>query len=150
MKSHQPTPYRCPFCNILAGGEDERLLVLRDPEVAAVLSLHQQAGNPGALLLFPVRHLENIYSIPEELGAPLFKATKRLAIALKETLACEGITIHQNNEPAGDQDVWHYHVHIVPRYENDNYDHEPRLVMPVHERIKHAEQLREALAGIAA
>ena len=150
MKSHQPTAYRCPFCNILAGGEDERLFVLRDREVAAVLSLHQQAGNPGRLLLFPVRHLESIYSIPEELGAPLFNATKRLAIALKKTLGCAGITIRQNNEPAGDQDVWHYHVHIVPRYEKDDFHHEPRFVMPVPERMKYAKQLREALAKSAA
>ena len=91
VNSHQPAAYRCPFCNILAGGEDERLFVLRDSQVAAVLSLHQQAGNPGALLLFPVRHLECIYSIPEELGAPLFNATKRLAIALKDALACKGV-----------------------------------------------------------
>jgi histidine triad (HIT) family protein len=146
MNFHQPAAYRCPFCSILAGGEDERLFVLRDAEVAAVLSLHQQVGNPGALLLFPVRHLESIYSIPEELGAPFFSATKRLAIALKQALACDGITIRQNNEPAGDQEVWHYHVHIVPRYEKDNYHHEPRFVMPVPERIKFAEQLRAALA----
>ena len=150
MNFHQPAAYRCPFCNILAGGEDEKLFVLRDGEVAAVLSLHQQAGNPGALLLFPVRHLESIYSIPAELGAPLFNATKRLAIALKEALACDGITIRQNNEPAGDQDVWHYHVHIVPRYEKDNYHHEPRFLMPVPDRIKYAEQLCEALAKSAA
>ena len=150
VNSHQPSNYRCPFCNILAGGEDERLVVLRDSHVAAVLSLHQQAGNSGGLLLFPVRHLESIYSMPGELGAPLFNATKRLALASKEALACEGITIRQNNEPAGDQDVWHYHVHIVPRYEKDNYHHEPRLVMPVSERIKYADQLREALAKSAA
>jgi histidine triad (HIT) family protein len=146
MNIHQPAAYRCPFCSILAGGEDERLFVLRDGQVAAVLSLHQQVGNPGALLLFPVRHLESIYSTPEELGAPLFSATKRLAVALKEALACDGITIRQNNEPAGDQEVWHYHVHIVPRYENDNYHHEPRFAMPVPERIKYVKQLRDALA----
>ena len=150
MNSHQPAAYRCPFCNILAGGEDERLFVLQDGEVAAVPSLHQQAANPGALLLFPVRHIESIYSIPEDIGASLFNATKHLALALKHSLACEGITIRQNNEPAGDQDVWHYHVHIVPRYENDNYHHEPRFVMPVPERIKYAEQVREQLEKSAA
>ena len=149
VNSHQPPAYRCPFCNILAGGEDERLFVFRDSQVAAVLSRHQKAGNPGALLLFPVRHLESIYFIPEELGAPLFNATKRLATTLKEALACDGITIRQNNEPAGDQDVWHYHVHIVPRYEKDNYHYEPWFIMPVPERIKYAEQLREALVKTA-
>ena len=120
--------------------------MLRDSQVAAVPSLHQQAGNPGALLLFPLRHFESIYSIPQELGTPLFNATKRLATALKEALACEGITVRQNNEPAGDQDVWHYHVHIVPRYATDNYNHEPRFVMPLSERITFVEKLREALA----
>ena len=149
-KSHQPAAYGCPFCNIVSGGEDERLIVLRDNTVFAVLALHQQVGNHGALLVFPVRHLESIYTVPEAVGAPLFSATKRLAIALKEALSCDGITIRQNNEPAGDQDVWHYHVHVVPRYTHDNYHHQPRFAMPVAERIGYAEKLREALARRAA
>ena len=149
-KSHQPAAYRCPFCNIVTGCEDERLVLLRNDTVVAVLALHQQVGNRGALLVFPVRHLENIYAMPEAVGASLFAATKRLAIALKEALNCDGITIRQNNEPAGDQDVWHYHVHVVPRYTHDNYHHEPRFAMPVTERIEFAERLRTVLAERAA
>ena len=146
LKSHQPSAYRCPFCNIVSGGEDERLIVLRDCTAVAVPALHQQVGNHGALLVFPVLHLESIYTVPEAVGASLFTATKRLAIALKEALGCDGITIRQNNEPAGDQDVWHYHVHVVPRYTHDNYHHEARSAMPVAERIGYAEVLRKALA----
>ena len=149
-KSHQPAAYRCPFCNIVSGGEDERLVLLRDDTVVAVLALHQQFGNHGALLVFPRRHIESIYTVPEAVGASLFTASKRLAIALKEALSCDGITIRQNNEPAGDQDVWHYHVHVVPRYTHDNYHHEPRFAMPVAERIGYAEKLHKALAERAA
>ena len=69
VKSHQPTGYRCPFCNIVSGGEDEGLIVLRNDAVVAVLALHQQVGNHGALLLFPVSHIESIYSVPEFVGA---------------------------------------------------------------------------------
>ena len=150
VKSHQPTDYRCPFCNIVSGGEDEGLIVLRNDTVVAVLSLHQQVGNHGALLLFPVSHIESIYSVPELVGAALFTATKRLAIALKEALGCDGITIRQNNEPAGDQDVWHYHLHVVPRYTHDNYHHEPRFAMPVAQRIEYAKKLHGVLAESAA
>jgi histidine triad (HIT) family protein len=120
--------------------------LLRDDTVAAVLALHQQVGNHGALLVFPVHHIENIYTVPEVVGTLLFAATKRLAIALKQALSCDGVTIRQNNEPAGDQDVWHYHLHVVPRYTSDNYHHEPRFAMPVDERIEYAEKLRKALA----
>lgn len=145
-KSHRPATYSCPFCNIVSGGEDEGLVVLRDETVVAVLALHQQAGNPGALLVFPVRHIESIYTVPADVGAALFTATRRLAIALKGALNCDGITVRQNNEPAGDQDVWHYHLHVVPRYTLDNYHHEPRFVMPAAERAGYAEKLRSALA----
>jgi histidine triad (HIT) family protein len=149
VTSHQPPGYRCPFCNIVSGGEDERLIVLRNDTVVAVPALHQQVGTHGALLLFPVSHIESVYSLPELVGAALFAATKRLAIALKEALGCDGITIRQNNEPAGDQDVWHYHVHVVPRYTHDNYRHEPRVAMPVADRIECAKKIQWVLAESA-
>jgi histidine triad (HIT) family protein len=145
VKSHQPAGYRCPFCSIVSGGEDERLIVLRDDTVVAVLALQQQIGNHGALLVFPKCHIENLYAVPDALGSSLFTATRRMAIALKEAFDCDGITIRQNNEPAGDQDVWHYHVHVVPRYIHDNFHHEPRFAMPVAERIAYAERLRKVL-----
>jgi histidine triad (HIT) family protein len=58
--------------------------------------------------------------MPEEIGHHIFDFSKQAAIALKEAYGCDGTSIRQHNEPAGNQDVWHYHLHVFPRYEGDN------------------------------
>lgn len=147
MYSHEPPLYLCPFCNIVAGGEDPRAVVWRDALSIAFPSLHQQPRNPGSLLLCPIAHFENTYVLPEDLGAHLFKVSKLLALALRTALSCEGITIRQHNEPAGSQDVWHYHTHIVPRYRNDEHYTTPREVMPIQQRIELAQRIRTELTA---
>ena len=73
---------------------------------------------------------------------------KRLAIAMKTVYACDGISTRQHNEPAGSQDVWHYHLHVTPRYENDNYYGTQREFMPIPEREKHAEALKKPVMTV--
>ena len=55
----------------------------------------------------------------EALGAHIFAICKKIALAMKDVYECDGITTMQNNEPAGDQHAFHYHLHIYPRYEGD-------------------------------
>lgn len=76
--------------------------------------------NLGGLLVVPERHFENVYDLPADLGSPLQQAIRDAAFALKHHLRCDGISTRQHNEPAGDQDVWHYHVHVFPRYVDDD------------------------------
>ncbi len=142
---HAPPDYRCPFCGIARGLEDPRTRVWEDDVAIGVLSLHQQASTAGALLVFPRQHIENIYKLPDAVGAHLFSVTRRLAVALRAALDCEGITIRQNNEPAGGQDVWHYHAHIVPRHHGDGAATAPHAVMPVEDRADIAARVRAAL-----
>ncbi len=66
--------------------------------------------------MVPVEHYENIYDLPPGLGTPIQKAVRDTALAMKAALGCQGISTRQHNEPAGDQDVWHYHVRVFPRY----------------------------------
>jgi diadenosine tetraphosphate (Ap4A) HIT family hydrolase len=56
MNTHEPPNYRCPFCNIAAGGEDPRTLVWQDDICIAAIALHQKLGNKGSLVLFPRDH----------------------------------------------------------------------------------------------
>ena len=147
MTSHQPAGYRCPFCHIAQGGEDARMIVWRDALSIAFLALHQPPNNRGSLLVCPLQHFENLYTLPEPIGAHLFGVTQRLAIALKTALRCDGISTRQHNEPAGNQDVWHYHVHVVPRFEADGFYAARGVVMPVEERAEYAERIRAALSG---
>jgi hypothetical protein len=88
MYSHQPAAYRCPFCNIVKGGEDPRTIVWQDDVCIAAIALHQKIGNLGSLVLFPKDHHENVYVLPENLGAHLFKVTKALSIGVKSSLNC--------------------------------------------------------------
>ncbi len=118
----------------------------RDQSSIAFLALHLQPRNPGSLLLCPIRHFENVYALPESIGAHLFGVTKRLAIALKVALQCDGVSTRQHNEPAGNQDVWHFHIHVVPHFNADSFYVERGIVMPVEERAVYAERIRHALA----
>jgi histidine triad (HIT) family protein len=149
MKTYAPPNYNCPLCKVAAGKEEAgATLVWRDEMCVGAVALHQQQSTLGSLLLFPTEHYENIYSMPDEIGAHMFKVTKALALGLKQALSCAGVTVRQNNEPAGGQDVWHYHVHIVPRYENESELSSALIVSPVAQRIELAARVRYALSGV--
>jgi len=66
-----------------------------------------------------------------------------VAIALKKVYQCDGVSSRQHNEPSGDQDVWHYHLHVFPRYKDDNLYKTERELSKQEERIKYADALRD-------
>ena len=68
----------------------------------------------------PNEHIENLYDMPAPVGHAMFDLLQLTAIALKETYRCDGTSIRQHNEPAGNQDVWHFHIHVFPRYAGDD------------------------------
>ena len=121
MYNHEPKDYNCPFCKLAAGLIDQDCIILDDGDVFAVLALHQTESNFGNTLVMPKAHIENLYDFPAELGEPLMRATRAVALALKELTGCDGISIRQHNEPAGSQDVWHFHLHVTPRYNEDQF-----------------------------
>lgn len=123
VRSHEPSGYRCPFCNYAAVGGDARVgqehVVERTETTMTYVSPKWWPNNDGNLLVIPRTHHENLYSLPDELGGPLQRAVRRAALALKDAYDCHGVSTRQHNEPAGNQDVWHYHVHVFPRYAED-------------------------------
>ena len=144
MRSHEPPRYQCPFCEIASGAEAEAI-VFNDGKAIGAVSLHQTERNVGAILVFPTEHFENIYSLPTQSSNHVFAAAQALAVALKKAFACEGITLLQNNEPAGDQDVWHFHVHVVPRFANDRLREYKARAMPLESRAILARRIREGM-----
>jgi len=74
----------------------------------------------GHIIILPKEHFDNLYSIDEETAAHVFKVATRLAKAIKEALNCDGMNILQNNEEIAGQTVFHFHMHIIPRYLGDN------------------------------
>jgi len=102
----------CVFCKIIRG-EAEATVVYRDARFIAFADLYPlQAGH---LLLVPLAHVESIYALSDDLAAQLFPVAARLARVLKKALSADGMTLIQNNDKAGDQAVFHFHLHLVPR-----------------------------------
>ncbi|GEM_PF-158352 len=151
---HAPEDYVCPFCLLIAGIEDTRRVlsvatdvVYRDAEVTVLVSSHQYPNNPGHVLVIPNRHYENLYELPDALGGSIHAAARAVALAMKTAYGCDGVSTRQHNEPAGYQDVWHYHLHVFPRYPGDElYSSRSRLMDPA-DRAAYARRLRAHLPG---
>jgi|SRR5688572_27165374 histidine triad (HIT) family protein len=145
---HAPAGYECPFCRIadtLPAAFPESAVVLVEPRVFAFIPLHHYAGIRGNSLIAPRRHHENVLDIPEDLGKDFFRATRLLANAMVKVFGCEGISTRQHNGPAGDQDVWHFHLHVFPRYHGDGLHAGKKERYEPEERLELASRLRAAL-----
>lgn len=143
-----PAGYECPFCRLaesLSLAAPDPAVVLVQPDVFAFVPLSHYAGIRGNCLVVPRLHFENVLDIPDELGIEFFRATRRLSHAMRQAFGCEGISTRQHNGPAGDQDVWHFHVHVFPRFHNDGLYAGQRLPYANEERLEAAERLRAAL-----
>lgn len=152
MHSHQPPDYKCPFCMFISGGGDAYTqqddIVFKNEWATAVVAPRWWINNPGSVLVVPNEHFENIYDIPDEHLAEVYKAAKRTAIAIRETYGCEGTSMRQHNEPAGGQDVWHFHVQVLPRHHGDDlYKHnDDSTFVDAEARLPYTQKLRTFLA----
>ena len=149
--SHEPSDYDCPFCRFQLGVHDEHnqpedLVAVTDLAFARV-SPKWWSANPGAALVIPRAHHENLYDIPTEVGHAVWELTQQVAVAMRASYDCEGISTRQHNEPAGNQDVWHLHVHVYPRHADDLlYErHRSTRWVPAAEREPYADRLAAAL-----
>jgi diadenosine tetraphosphate (Ap4A) HIT family hydrolase len=104
------------------------------------------------MLVVPARHLANLYSVDDDIAGPLMKTLSRVAAAAKIVANADGVSVRQNNELHGGQDVFHLHFHVIPRFAGDGFNSgEDRFPfgtfeVPLEERIEQASRLREALS----
>lgn len=125
MYNHEPKSYICPICVAIEGKENDQTLIhqsdifYKDDSITAFINCRRWPNNLGGILIASNQHFENIYDIPDEILSKIYLFTKKVAIALKETYKCDGTSVRQHNEPVGNQDAWHFHVHVMPRYKND-------------------------------
>lgn len=154
--THSPQGYACPFCLLAEGKIEPPLLnkasevIYRDAQVVAFMAAGQfntHPDYPGHVLIIPVQHFENIYALPDEMAARIHALARRVALALKR-LGCEGISTRQHNEPAGNQDVWHYHLHVFPRWQHDNLYLQGRTRPADDVRERQAKQLKPHLDAV--
>lgn len=152
MFNHEPAGYACPFCFLLAGGETEidspRDIVMRTELATALVASKWWRHNPGHVLVIANAHHENLYDLPAEYGHAVHDVLREVALAMRAVYGCAGVSTRQHNEPAGGQDVWHYHVHLFPRYHDDHFDgSKPRPgTLRGEQRWAYAERLRKHLA----
>ncbi|WP_152365511.1 HIT family protein [Microlunatus speluncae] len=120
MYNHEPADYDCPFCREDPARATRPLEILRRYQRVTVrLNPKWWPNNPGSALVVPHDHHENVYDLPADLGTPMQQAIRDTALALKTAFDCAGVSTRQHNEPAGNQDVWHYHLHVFPRFRDD-------------------------------
>lgn len=151
MYNHAPENYNCPLCLIINGEDNPDNfakvddIFYRDENIVALIGGKKFPNNDFNTIIIPTKHFENLYDLPEEMGHNIFDFSKRLAIALKEIYKCDGITVRQHNEPAGSQDVWHYHLHVTPRYTSDDLylNNNNATWTTAEERAPFAQKLRE-------
>jgi len=118
-----------------------------DDFITAFINAAWFENNPGHVLIIPNGHFENIYELPSVYSAKIHDFEKRVAIAFKEVYKCDGVSSRQHNEPDGNQDVWHYHLHVFPRYKDDRLYTSEKRATTVEERAAYASKLREYFAG---
>ena len=106
----------CIFCKIIAG-EIPSAVIFEDEEFKAILD--RFPGNIGHVLVLPKKHYSNIFDIDEDVAGRLFKLVTKIAKNMKEVLGFEAMNVVQNNGSLAGQTVHHFHLHLIPRYEND-------------------------------
>ncbi len=106
----------CVFCRIVAK-QLPAAVVHEDDQVLGFMDIGQV--NPGHVLIVLKRHAENVFALDESQAAAVFKAATRAARAVRDAFAPEGISIYQANGAAAGQTVFHFHLHVVPRWHGD-------------------------------
>lgn len=107
----------CIFCK-LANGEIPTNTIYEDNDFRVILDA--APANLGHCLVLPKSHAANILEMDSELVGKGFKVAQKIAKAVKKATGCDGINILQNNGKAAGQTVFHFHIHIIPRFDSDD------------------------------
>lgn len=106
----------CIFCKI-AGGDIPSATLYEDEDFKVILDLGP--ASKGHALILPKEHYADLYEIDDELLAKAYKLAKKMVIALTDVLECDGYNVVQNNKEVAGQTVFHFHIHLIPRYKGD-------------------------------
>jgi histidine triad (HIT) family protein len=109
----------CVFCDLVAG-TGESSIAYEDETLLALMDLNPV--NPGHVLLVPRRHAPFLADLDEETGAHVFKIAMRMQQAIRRSgVRCEGINLFVADGEAAFQDVFHFHLHVIPRFQGDPF-----------------------------
>lgn len=105
----------CIFCKIAAGEIPSRK-IYEDSDLIAIMDLNPTSK--GHSLIIPKEHCTNIYDIDEDIAGKVMKTAKKLATKMTVALNCDGFNLLQNNGETAGQTMFHFHMHLIPRYKD--------------------------------
>lgn len=114
MKDHD-----CVFCKI-AAGDIPSATIYEDDSFKVILDI--SPATKGHAIIIPKNHADNIFEMKTEDASKIFVIATKVAKAMKEVLSCDGLNVLQNNGEIAGQTVFHFHMHLIPRYQKDNVD----------------------------
>ncbi len=132
----------CLFCSIVAGKIPSHK-VYEDEYTFAFLDINPISD--GHTLVIPKHHHENLLTASEDDAMLVAKTVKKVANALKKTFNADGVNVLQANGTAAGQSVFHYHVHVVPRKENDELKLWPPTKRLGHDAVEIADKIKKNL-----
>ncbi len=106
----------CIFCKI-ANGEIPSTTVYEDDDFRVILDL--SPASKGHALILPKEHYANLYELPDEVASKVLIVAKNVVAKMTKALGCDGYNLVQNNGEAAGQTVFHFHMHLIPRYKED-------------------------------
>ncbi len=106
----------CIFCKI-ANGDIPSKMLYEDEEFKVILDVGP--ATRGHALILPKNHYVNLYELPDEIAVKVMLLAKKMAVLMTEKLGCDGFNLVQNNGKAAGQTVFHFHLHLIPRYKED-------------------------------
>lgn len=109
----------CTFCDLVHGAA-EASVCYEDADALAFMDI--QPVNPGHVLVVPRQHFESLTDVPPQLALHLFRVAMQLVPVIRHVTGCEDMNIVVNSGERAGQDVFHYHVHVIPRSDADGFD----------------------------
>lgn len=106
----------CIFCKI-AHKEIPSYTIYEDDNFRVILDI--SPASKGHALIIPKEHYKNLFELDEAIASKALIVAKKVASALREELSCDGFNLLQNNEEIAGQTVFHFHIHLIPRYAGD-------------------------------
>jgi histidine triad (HIT) family protein len=135
----------CEFCDII-GGEAPSSVVYADGVVMAFMDI--RPVNPGHLLVVPRAHARHLADMPSETGAHMFRVGMRSAAAVRRSgVRCDGVDLFLADGEAAGQEVFHVHLHVIPRYWGDGFGFR---FGPGYDKLPGRAELDDVAAGIRA
>lgn len=108
----------CLFCGI-ANGDIKSATIFENNDFRVILD--RFPSNYGHALILTKEHFDDIYQMDSETAGKLFALVSVVAKAIRKATDCEGMNILQNNGSVAGQTVFHFHLHLIPRYQEDGF-----------------------------